>query len=266
MHNLDVANWFLGGVPVSAVGSAGGRCRIPGESSEIFDHHAVVYEYPGGIVVNSQCRQFPGVNNVSEVFHGTKGTLMAGRIVDRKGNIVWQHRGRRDADPYQVEHNRLHAAIRGHAAEQRLLRRHQHLHRRAGPLRHLYRQGVEVRRGDQAEPPHHARLARLEHHPADRPRPRRQLPAADAGRLLDRLMHVTVVEQNRKPGVAATPGFMDSTSPLTASLPHRPVGRGRGSESIRNPGYLSPFGAEEGDLREGLLLAPPGVGRSSSAR
>ena len=112
VHNLDVANWFLGSPPISAVGFGGRQVRIPGESSEIYDHHAVVYQYPGGIVVNSQCRQFPGVNNVSEVFHGTKGTLMAGHIVDRKGNTVWQHRGRRDGDPYQVEHNELHAAIR----------------------------------------------------------------------------------------------------------------------------------------------------------
>jgi myo-inositol 2-dehydrogenase / D-chiro-inositol 1-dehydrogenase len=112
VHNLDVANWFLGAPPESAVGFGGRQVRTPGKSSEIYDHHAVVYTYPGGITVNSQCRQFPGVNNVSEVFHGTKGTLMAGRIVDRKGNVVWSHRGRRDADPYQVEHNELHAAIR----------------------------------------------------------------------------------------------------------------------------------------------------------
>jgi myo-inositol 2-dehydrogenase/D-chiro-inositol 1-dehydrogenase len=112
VHNLDVANWFLDAVPESAFGFGGRQVRVPGKSSEIYDHHAVVYHYPNGIVVNSQCRQFPGVNRVTEEFVGTKGRLTAGRIVDLKGNTVWQHRGRRGLDPYQVEHNELHAAIR----------------------------------------------------------------------------------------------------------------------------------------------------------
>jgi predicted dehydrogenase len=115
VHNIDVANWFLDALPEAAFGFGGRQVRTPGKSSEIYDHHTVVFHYPGGIVVNSQCRQFAGVSRVTEEFVGTKGRITPGQITDLKGNVVWRHRGRgRGAanDPYQVEHNELHAAIR----------------------------------------------------------------------------------------------------------------------------------------------------------
>lgn len=113
VHNLDVANWFLGATPESAQGLGGRQIRNPEHPTEIFDHHAVEFRYPNGVVVNSQCRQITGcANNVSESFRGTKGILSAGNITDLKGNILWRHRGKEDPNPYQVEHDELHDAIR----------------------------------------------------------------------------------------------------------------------------------------------------------
>jgi predicted dehydrogenase len=115
VHNIDVANWVIGAPPVSAQGMGGRQVRD--KASEIFDHHYVEFRYPNGITINSQCRQIAGTkNDVREEFHGTKGTidLAPGHAVaqDYKGNVLWKYEGKNDIDPYQVEHNELHAAIR----------------------------------------------------------------------------------------------------------------------------------------------------------
>ena len=52
--------------------------RRPGEPNvvgNIFDHFAVEYEYPNGVIVQSYCRQIDNCNpgNVSEAFVGNKG-------------------------------------------------------------------------------------------------------------------------------------------------------------------------------------------------
>jgi myo-inositol 2-dehydrogenase / D-chiro-inositol 1-dehydrogenase len=113
VHNLDVANWFIGATPESAQGLGGRQVRNPEHPTEIFDHHAVEFRYPNGVVVNSQCRQITGcANNVSETFYGTKGILKVGNITDYKGNVLWRNRDKGDPNPYQVEHDELHDAIR----------------------------------------------------------------------------------------------------------------------------------------------------------
>ena len=113
VHNIDVANWFIGALPISAQGMGGRQVRKASLPTEIFDHHAVEYRYPNGIVVNSQCRQITGcASNVSEVFYGTKGILKPGQITDRKGNSIWRFREEVKRNPYQVEHDELQDAIR----------------------------------------------------------------------------------------------------------------------------------------------------------
>jgi myo-inositol 2-dehydrogenase/D-chiro-inositol 1-dehydrogenase len=111
VHNIDVANWFLGETPVSAFGVGGRHFRNADQPSEIFDHFAVNLIYASGASVASQCRQYPGQGRVSEDFRGTKGICEIGKITDYKGNIIWKFEGK-GANPYQVEHNELHDFIR----------------------------------------------------------------------------------------------------------------------------------------------------------
>ena len=116
VHNIDIANWFLDSVPISAYGVGGRQQRVPGQSSEIYDHHAVNFAYPGGVQIASQCKQFPGgENHVEEHFQGTKGMLSLhpgyAKITDLSGQELWKFSGE-NPDPYQVEHDELHAAIR----------------------------------------------------------------------------------------------------------------------------------------------------------
>jgi myo-inositol 2-dehydrogenase/D-chiro-inositol 1-dehydrogenase len=112
VHNIDVANWVLDALPQSAYGVGGRQNRVPGQSSEIYDHHAVNFSYPNGVRIASQCRQFPGgAGRVDEEFQGTKGYVKIGEITNRAGKVLWKFEGKA-ANPYQVEHDELHDAIR----------------------------------------------------------------------------------------------------------------------------------------------------------
>ncbi|MCB1133573.1 MAG: Gfo/Idh/MocA family oxidoreductase, partial [Verrucomicrobiae bacterium] len=71
VHNLDVANWFLGRPPKSCVGF-GGRARR--ETGNQFDFFSLDLDYGDGVHIHSQCRQISGCfNRVGEFFRGTHG-------------------------------------------------------------------------------------------------------------------------------------------------------------------------------------------------
>ena len=115
IHNIDVANWFLGDKPPVRARGMGGRQSLTDKKyGEIFDHHYVEFIYDNGVIVNSQCRHAPNTwGSVTEHFIGTKGVAQAGRIRDHAGKDLWRHRGGsdRDPNPYQTEHDRFYEAI-----------------------------------------------------------------------------------------------------------------------------------------------------------
>jgi predicted dehydrogenase len=115
IHNVDVINWFKGGYPVKAQGMGGRQVRKGIDHGEIFDHHYVEFHYADGSILNSQCRHIPGtMSKVDELLIGTKGKIQCGaaNIVDLKGKSLYQFDKKSDkADPYQVEHDELFAAI-----------------------------------------------------------------------------------------------------------------------------------------------------------
>ena len=112
VHNLDVANWAMQATPVRVNGMGGRSNRPvgdPNEVGQIFDHFALEYEYPNGVVVQSYCRQIEGcMNNVSETFVGTKG-----KTYTRSDYYVANGRELdRPSQPYVQEHIDLLKAIR----------------------------------------------------------------------------------------------------------------------------------------------------------
>jgi len=122
IHNLDVANWVLTAQekaspdeqahPLRAHGMGGRQVRTGKEYGEIYDHHAVEYEYASGARVFSQCRHIKGCwSSVSEHAHGTKGYCDVGghRIT---GPNEWRLPRGNAKDPYQQEHDDLFDAIR----------------------------------------------------------------------------------------------------------------------------------------------------------
>ena len=118
IHNIDVANWFIGAPPVSAQGMGGREVREGPEHGQIFDHHFVEFTYPDGQVVASQCRHQPGcMNRVDEVFQGSRGSVHVhsgnyGIIQSKRGREIYNHVDENDINPYQQEHNELFAAIK----------------------------------------------------------------------------------------------------------------------------------------------------------
>jgi Predicted dehydrogenases and related proteins len=74
-HNLDVANWFIGRTPLSAVGFGGRVRRVTGNQ---YDFFSVDFDYGQGCHIHSQCRQIDGCyNRVGEMFTGAEGTVYA---------------------------------------------------------------------------------------------------------------------------------------------------------------------------------------------
>ena len=118
IHNIDVANWFIGATPVSAQGMGGREVRKGKDHGQIFDHHFVEFTYPDGQVVSSQCRHQKGcMNRVEEVFQGSRGSVIVnsshyGLMKNKRGKTVYEHDGEGDINPYQQEHNELFAAIK----------------------------------------------------------------------------------------------------------------------------------------------------------
>ncbi len=76
VHNLDVAVWFLGRLPLTALGF-GGRARR--ETGNMFDFFSVDYDFGDDVHIHSQCRQLSGAyGRMGEMFTGTEGSCYGG--------------------------------------------------------------------------------------------------------------------------------------------------------------------------------------------
>ncbi len=98
VHNIDVANWFLGRTPVSVVGF-GGRARR--ETGNNYDFFSLDLDYGDGVHIHSQCRQISGAySRVGEFFRGSEGEVNGGGklvgkdvsipkfdVMDKDGNV-----------------------------------------------------------------------------------------------------------------------------------------------------------------------------------
>lgn len=112
IHNLDVINWLKGGYPVRAHGLGGRQVRVGKDYGEIYDHHAVEFEYADGSRMFSQCQHIANCwSSVSEHVQGTKGSSDISSNSIRSGDQAWRYSGKK-ANPYQVEHDDLFASIR----------------------------------------------------------------------------------------------------------------------------------------------------------
>ncbi len=112
VHSLDKAAWVMRDQPpVQAFAQGGRQVRTGDLWGNIYDHFAVVYEYPDDVRVFAQCRQMADCEtNVNDHVIGTKGSaqLMAGTI---SGEKKWSYTGHAK-NMYQQEHDELFAAIR----------------------------------------------------------------------------------------------------------------------------------------------------------
>ncbi|HEX7862658.1 MAG TPA: Gfo/Idh/MocA family oxidoreductase [Verrucomicrobiae bacterium] len=115
IHNLDVINWVKNAYPVRCHGMGGREVRKGKQYGEIFDHHAVEFEYEDGSRMFSQCRHIRGAwSNVSEHVIGTKGKcdVSGHQITGEKRWRLSREERESGKNPYQKEHDNLFDAIR----------------------------------------------------------------------------------------------------------------------------------------------------------
>ena len=112
VHNLDACNWAIGSHPISAMGMGGREVRTAPKYGHVFDHFAIEYQYPNGVVMHSYCRQIDGcTNQVAEFIHGSKGqTKSSSGHASMTGANEWRYTDP-NPSPYVVEHKDLIASI-----------------------------------------------------------------------------------------------------------------------------------------------------------
>jgi myo-inositol 2-dehydrogenase/D-chiro-inositol 1-dehydrogenase len=114
IHNLDRSSWALGNAAPLRCYGMGGRSTLHGEIyGSVFDHNAVVYDFPKGVRVYAFCRTIDNCyNENSSLILGSKGRcdLLRLRIT---GETNWAHPGfPTKMDPYDLEHVALFEGIR----------------------------------------------------------------------------------------------------------------------------------------------------------
>jgi predicted dehydrogenase len=120
VHSVDKLAWAMHDqMPneLTAVSLGGLQARLsnsPATLGDIYDHHAVTYEFPGGLKLFFNCRQQPGTSgNVSSHVIGTKGVchIEKGVIESRSGSRIWRYEGKKNI-MHQTEHDEMYAGIR----------------------------------------------------------------------------------------------------------------------------------------------------------
>jgi len=91
VHRIDIQNWIMQSVPVSAYGMGGRQVRTDPAYGNIYDHFAIEYVYPGDVRVINQCRQQDGTDSrITEYYVGTKGVIEPSKgplPVDKKAKL-----------------------------------------------------------------------------------------------------------------------------------------------------------------------------------
>jgi len=101
VHNIDVALWFLGRTPVSALGF-GGRARR--KTGDQFDFFSVDLDFGEGVHINSQCRQLAGAySRTGEMFTGAEGVCLGGGKIQGKDVSIPEIK-MDSGNPYVQEH------------------------------------------------------------------------------------------------------------------------------------------------------------------
>jgi predicted dehydrogenase len=115
-HLMDIAGWIMRDEPPTCAWGFGGRqVRVEQPKwGDIYDHHAVVYEYPSGARVFGFCRQQTGCwSNVSLIAWGTKGRLITTGLSRFRLEGATEFEGARDqGHPELITFREMFAAIR----------------------------------------------------------------------------------------------------------------------------------------------------------
>jgi myo-inositol 2-dehydrogenase / D-chiro-inositol 1-dehydrogenase len=116
IHNIDIATWFTGLIPQTAVGYGGRARRLSGD---IFDFFSVDYRYPKNKRMLATARQIDGCDrDISESVMGTEGVCYLHgnniRIENYDGEVIWKYDYEANPfnNPYLQEHIHFVESVR----------------------------------------------------------------------------------------------------------------------------------------------------------
>lgn len=113
VHNVDALNWAFNGHPIRAIGTGGRLVRTAPEYGHIYDHFAIVYEYPGDKFATMMCRQMNGTDKkVANEFSGSEGTAYVLPDYYITGKNEWRYTNPEPPNMYVQEHADAIAALR----------------------------------------------------------------------------------------------------------------------------------------------------------
>jgi myo-inositol 2-dehydrogenase/D-chiro-inositol 1-dehydrogenase len=114
VHNIDVANWVMGGPPRLAISMGGAQARVGPQYGVTYDHFATDFEYKDDRHVLSMARQQDNCySRIGHNFQGTEGAAMVeGGIITPAAGKRWKYASKETINPYVQEHADLLASIR----------------------------------------------------------------------------------------------------------------------------------------------------------
>lgn len=112
VHNIDIANWYIGRYPKSAIGFGARARRFSGNQ---YDFFGIDFDYGDGVHIHSMCRQIDGCSGggVGEIFRTKDSIISSGssvRMIDSKKRLDLTG-DFRDGNPYDIEHYDLLRSI-----------------------------------------------------------------------------------------------------------------------------------------------------------
>ena len=112
VHNIDVANWFIGRFPKTALAFGARMRRVSGNQ---YDFFSADLDYGEGVHIHSMCRQISECkNDVREFFRTAKETIAGGQVVKTIDGKKLELAGDfPDVNPYVQEHVDLFKSILG---------------------------------------------------------------------------------------------------------------------------------------------------------
>jgi len=112
IHNVDALNWAFNAHPLKAIGTGGRLVRTAPEFGHIYDHFAIVYEYPDEAFASMMCRQQNGCDKkVANEFSGPNGTAYVLPEYHITGPNAWKYEAEPN-DMYVQEHTDFIESIR----------------------------------------------------------------------------------------------------------------------------------------------------------
>src|SRR5690606_28164258 len=105
IHNVDALNWAFNGHPIRVIGMGGRQVRTAPEYGHIYDHFAIVYEYPGDKFATMMCRQMNNTDKkVANEFSGSEGTAYVLPDYYITGKRPWRYENPEPPNMYVQEH------------------------------------------------------------------------------------------------------------------------------------------------------------------